>query len=212
LPLFADVPATVEYLLHVRPLARLEVLSLKTELTAGSEPQPFGLAGYDDEDNELDTLDGLQISWFIGSQREIAVFDRNRQNGPIVTLVPMRAGKGAVIAVVNDPNYAGLEPGVMEFSVAAPLFLEPDGVHILEGAAVTFNLTERGVNQEGEDVFSQVALSGDGADYRLEIEDASVASLDVGTATVTGIKEGQETVVRNAIRRQYGSYRQRGFV
>ena len=53
----------IEYLVHVRPVSHLEVLGLKTELTAGSDPVPFGVAGYDSEDNEFDTLDGLQISW-----------------------------------------------------------------------------------------------------------------------------------------------------
>jgi len=32
---FPDVPAVVEYTFHLRPLARLEVLGLKTELVAG---------------------------------------------------------------------------------------------------------------------------------------------------------------------------------
>ena len=58
-----DIPAVVEYTIHMRPVARMEVLGLKTELTAGSDPVPFGVAGYDAEDNEFDTLDGLQIGW-----------------------------------------------------------------------------------------------------------------------------------------------------
>jgi hypothetical protein len=53
----------VEYTIHMRPVSRMEVLGLKTELTAGSDPVPFGVAGYDAEDNEFDTLDGLQIGW-----------------------------------------------------------------------------------------------------------------------------------------------------
>ena len=52
-----------EYAIHVRPLAKMEVLGLKTELTAGSDPVPFGIAGYDADDNEFDTLDGLQLAW-----------------------------------------------------------------------------------------------------------------------------------------------------
>ena len=36
---------------------------LKIMFTAGSDPVPFGVAGYDTEENEFDTLDGLQISW-----------------------------------------------------------------------------------------------------------------------------------------------------
>ena len=58
-----DIPAVVEYTIHMRPVARMEVLGLKTELTAGSDPVPFGVAGYDAEDNEFDSLDGVQIGW-----------------------------------------------------------------------------------------------------------------------------------------------------
>ena len=58
-----DSPTTIEYLVHVHPLARLEVLSLRSELNVGEDPQPFGIVGYDDEDEEFDTLDGIQLSW-----------------------------------------------------------------------------------------------------------------------------------------------------
>lgn len=60
---FLDAPALVEYLLHVRPVAKLEVMGLKTEMEVGDEPAPFGVAGYDEDDNEFDTLDGVQIAW-----------------------------------------------------------------------------------------------------------------------------------------------------
>ena len=58
-----DIPAVVEYTIHMRPVARMEVLGLKTELTAGSDPVPFGVAGYVAEDNEFGTPDGLQMGW-----------------------------------------------------------------------------------------------------------------------------------------------------
>ncbi len=37
--------------------------SLKMELTARSDPVPFGVAAYDAEDIEFDTLDEVQIGW-----------------------------------------------------------------------------------------------------------------------------------------------------
>ena len=39
-------------------------MGLRTDLTVGGEPAPFGVAGYDAEENEFDTLDGLQINWY----------------------------------------------------------------------------------------------------------------------------------------------------
>ena len=58
-----EIPNKIEYTIHVREVGKLEVLGLKTELTAGSDAVPFGVAGYDKDENEFDTLDGLQISW-----------------------------------------------------------------------------------------------------------------------------------------------------
>jgi hypothetical protein len=42
---------------------------------------------------------------FLGSEREIAMFEQHRTIGPIVKVVPMASGEGAVLAVINDPNY-----------------------------------------------------------------------------------------------------------
>ena len=61
---FSEIPQKVEYNIRVRPVHQLEVLGLKTELVAGSDPTPFGVAGYDSEENEFDTLDGLQLTWY----------------------------------------------------------------------------------------------------------------------------------------------------
>ena len=58
-----EIPAVVEYIIHIRPIAKLEVLALKTELVAGSEAVPFGISAFDSEDNEFDTVDGVQIKW-----------------------------------------------------------------------------------------------------------------------------------------------------
>ena len=72
--LVLGVPEVVEYTLHIRPVAKLEVMGLRTELTVGGEPAPFGVAGYDAEENEFDTLDGLQISWYTPKIKSI--FDK----------------------------------------------------------------------------------------------------------------------------------------
>ena len=66
-------------------------------------------------------------------------------------LIPKTSGNGAVIAVVDDPNYADvIEPAMHDFSVTAPLALEPDGVFLLQGAVVHFSLLESGVDSGGK--------------------------------------------------------------
>ena len=88
---------------------------------------------------------------FIGSKKDVASFEAYRSSGPIVKLIPKSSGSGSVIAVVDDPNYAEvIEPAMHEFSVAAPLAIEPDGVFLLQGGVVHFSLLESGVDSDGK--------------------------------------------------------------
>ena len=36
----------------------------------------FGVGAYDKDNNELDTLDGVTLNWFVGANRDIAKFAR----------------------------------------------------------------------------------------------------------------------------------------
>ena len=56
----------VEYKLVVVPVHRLEVVTEPTELKAEDPPVMFGVGAYDAAGNELDTLDGVKLAWFIG--------------------------------------------------------------------------------------------------------------------------------------------------
>ena len=44
--------------------------------------------------------------------------------------------------------FQDLAPAVLEFSVASPLVIEPDGVYVLEGATAHMKLLERGKDKE----------------------------------------------------------------
>ena len=216
-----EFPPVIEYTIHVRPLAKLEVLGLKTELTAGSDPVPFGVAGYDAEENEFDTLDGLQIGWYIGSKRDIAEFENFRQMGPIVKVKPIGAGKGAVIAVVSDPNYEKVDPAYLEFSVTASLVIEPDGAFLLEGGTAQLKLFEKSgvLDEQGKPtlrgkirkvflvtckhVFFFVPLelktTGEDRDYTFEVKEAEYVTLDSQSNNVTAVTVGETTVfVKNS--------------
>lgn len=191
----SDAPALVEYLLHVRPVAKLEVMGLKTEMEVGDEPAPFGVAGYDEDDNEFDTLDGVQIAWYIGSKREVASFQKHNQMGPIVKVIAHRAGKGAVMALLNDPNYEHLDPATMEFSVKAPLMVEPDGVFLLEGGMVNFKLLEKGIDQYGKTNIQELDVTSVDSDYTFEIKEPEIAVLDKATSNVTALAADGETTL-----------------
>ena len=82
--------------------------------------------------NEFDTLDGIQMSWFIGSKRMIAEFERENDEGPVSKLIPIGAGKGSVIALITNAIYKDVSPGVREFRVKAPLEFEPDNLVLLQ--------------------------------------------------------------------------------
>jgi len=133
---------SIEYTVVIVPVGRLEVMGLKTELQAGDDPVPFGVAAYDKDGNEFDTLDGVQLGWFVGAKKDVAKF-QGSQTGPIVQLEPLSAGKGAVICLINDVNYEGLEPALLDFTVSAPLQLSPDGIYLLAGGEANITLYEK---------------------------------------------------------------------
>jgi len=196
-----DVPMLVEFTIHVRPLAKLEVLGLKTELTAGSDPVPFGVAGYDAEENEFDTLDGLQITWYIGSKREIADFENFRTMGPIVKVKPIGTGAGAVIAIVQDKNYEKVQPAFMEFSVKANLLIEPDGAFLLEGATAKLQLFEQSgiLDKEGNPTKVEIETTGKEPDFTFDIKEPEYVTLDPTTNVMTAVQQGETTVfVKNS--------------
>lgn len=196
-----DVPMLVEFTIHVRPLAKLEVLGLKTELTAGSDPVPFGVAGYDAEENEFDTLDGLQITWYIGSKREIADFEHFRTMGPIVKVRPIGTGAGAVIAIVTDKNYEKVQPAFMEFSVKANLLIEPDGAFLLEGATAKLQLFEQSgiLDKEGNPTKVEIETTGKEPDFTFDIKEPEYVTLDPTTNIMTAVQQGETTVfVKNS--------------
>ena len=47
-------------------------VTFETCIQVTEDPVPFGLAAFDALGNEFDTLDGVQLAWFIGSDKEIA--------------------------------------------------------------------------------------------------------------------------------------------
>ena len=131
---------SVEYTIHLREVAKIEVISLNTDLTAGSPAEPFAVIGYDKEGHEFDTLDGLQISWYLGSKRTIAYYEKSQQKGPVTKVLPIGAGKGSVIAILTDTNYQQVvdetykqvvDPAVKAISVTAPLSFEPEELILL---------------------------------------------------------------------------------
>ena len=123
---------SVEYTIHLREVAKIEVISLNTDLTAGSPAEPFAVIGYDKEGHEFDTLDGLQISWYLGSKRTIAYYEKSQQKGPVTKMLPIGAGKGSVIALLTDSNYNEIvAPATKAISVTAPLSFEPAEVILL---------------------------------------------------------------------------------
>ena len=43
----------------------------------------FGVGAYDKDNNELDTLDGVTLNWFVGAHRDIAKF-HGTQTGRVI--------------------------------------------------------------------------------------------------------------------------------
>ena len=49
----------------------------------------------------MDTLDGVQLQWFVGAKRDVAKFHETAV-GPIVNLTPLRSGKAQVLIALHE--------------------------------------------------------------------------------------------------------------
>ena len=184
---------SIEYTVVVAPVAKLEVMGLKTELQAGEEPVPYGVAAYDKDDNEFDTLDGVQLGWFVGAKKDVAKF-QDSQTGPIVHLEPLSAGKGAVICLISDPNYEGLEPAIIDFTVSAPLQLVPDGIYLLAGGEAKITLFEKLGSKENH-VLRPVAIKGELADFTVSSREEDIVMVDMEREVIIAGTPDDETSI-----------------
>lgn len=96
------------------------------------------------------------------------------------------------------PTCQSIDAAVLEFSITAPLLVEPDGAFLLEGATVKFRLLERGVDREGKESISELNVTSDRADYRFQVDDNDVATFDDKTSTITAVTEGEISVIYQA--------------
>jgi len=184
---------SIEYTVVVVPVGKLEVMGLKTELQAGDDPVPYGVAAYDKDGNEFDTLDGVQLGWFVGAKKDVAKF-QGAQTGPIVQLEPLSAGKGAVICLINDPNYEGLEPALLDFTVSAPLLMEPDGIYLLAGGEAKITLFEK-IGKKDNPVLSPVAINGELAEFTLASREDDIVRVDMEREVIIGGEPDDETSI-----------------
>ena len=72
----------------------------------------------------------------MSAKRIIGEFPNYQPTGPVSTVRPTGAGKGAVIAILTDPNYKSVPPGILEIRVKAPLELEPENLVLLQHGKV----------------------------------------------------------------------------
>merc|ERR1712013_79677 len=184
---------SIEYTVVIVPVGRLEVMGLKTELQAGDDPVPFGVAAYDKDGNEFDTLDGVQLGWFVGAKKDVAKF-QGSQTGPIVQLEPLSAGKGAVICLINDVNYEGLEPALLDFTVSAPLQLSPDGIYLLAGGEANITLYEK-IGKKDNPVLSQVSIKGENAEFTLASREDDIVRVDLEREVIIAGTPDDETSI-----------------
>eukprot|EP00090_Calanus_glacialis_P028282 TRINITY_DN45475_c0_g1_i1.p1 TRINITY_DN45475_c0_g1~~TRINITY_DN45475_c0_g1_i1.p1 ORF type:complete len:919 (-),score=251.02 TRINITY_DN45475_c0_g1_i1:238-2994(-) len=185
---------SIEYTVVVVPVGKLEVMGLKTELQAGDEPVPYGVAAYDKEGNEFDTLDGVQLGWFVGAKKDVARF-QGSQTGPIVQLEPLSAGKGAVICLINDPNYEGLEPALLDFTVSAPLQMEPDGIYLLAGGEAKLALFEK-IGKKDNPVLSPIAIKGELAEFTIASREDDIVRVDIEREVlIAGIPDDETSIL-----------------
>lgn len=188
---FEPATASVVFTVVVVPVARLEVMGAKTELAAGDPASTFGVAAFDKNGNELDTLDGVQLQWFVGAKRDVAKFHETAV-GPIVNVTPLRSGKAQLICIIGDPNYSTMEPGILDIHITAPLLLEPDGAYLLPGGEAKLGLFER-LGSKERPVFEQLPIGGEMAEHLITSREEEVALVDMERMVVVAGQEEDET-------------------
>ena len=192
----------VEYTLVVVPVARLEVVSEKENIKANDDPVMFGVAAYDAEGNEFDTIDGVTLSWFIGAKRDIGKF-HGTQTGPVVYVQPTGGGVLTVICVISDKFYEDLEPGSLDATITSQLGLQPDGVYLLTGAEANLTLLEKLGSKE---VPILKVIPWDLTDFTVASREEDIAKVDMNRKVVIGgvpddetsllIKDGEGTIIK----------------
>ena len=200
----------VEYKVVVVPVDRLEVVSETTDLKAEDPAVMFGVGAYDAAGNELDTLDGVKLSWFIGkksnwtqrtfsisdhsgARREIAMF-QGSQSGPIIHLKPMGSGAGTVICALSDEFYDSVAPATLDISITAPLHLEPDGAFLLEGGEAKLTLYEK-IGPKDNYKLVPLPLGGDLAEHTIHSREEDIARVDPARQVVIGGRPDKETTL-----------------
>ena len=84
----------------------------------------------------------LFFSRFIGSKRDIAVFQNQGSTGSVAKLMPTSSGKGQVIVVLSDPNYRNLDYAFVDFTVSASYKFEPSTVYMLPFGKIALKVVE----------------------------------------------------------------------
>lgn len=185
----------LDYVVVVAPVARVSMESVKTKFKASDAAAPFGLSAYDANDNEMDTLDGLTVAWFIGSAKDVAYFETRAPGGPMAMLKPVRSGSGYVIGFIEDEFYASLDKSYEEFSITAPLELAPDGAYMLPGAETNVTLFQI-IGSKEHPVWEAIDILGPEPEFSLSVKDESIVKLDKERGVITALKAGEETTIK----------------
>ncbi|CAH1786082.1 unnamed protein product [Owenia fusiformis] len=193
----------------------IDMVTTTRELHLEDPPEEFQIRALCDQGNTFSTLDGVPFEWSLISNTEtdqnivdahnvlrilsytesnydvlphIAKLEARGLQGDNVLVEGIKTGSALVSTRLHDPVYKNVHATVVRLIVIANIALNPSVVYLMRSAQVKYRveLLRQGKPQ---------AIPMPSAQYYLEVETASIASLDTKTSIATALQLGHTEVV-----------------
>ncbi|XP_071795697.1 nuclear pore membrane glycoprotein 210-like isoform X2 [Asterias amurensis] len=193
----------------------IDIVTTTRVLYLGDSPEEFEVRALDDEDNTFTSLQGLEFEWSLLSDNDadtvidaktilrlvtyhempydppkyIERMEEQGKQGDRILIEGIRAGSAKVAVRLTSPGFKDVKMSVTRVIVIDHLMLNPaHDIYILVHAQIKYQ-----VEKLKESKITVVPMPS--AQYKLEIRNSGIASLDTKTSTVTGVSLGTTEVV-----------------
>ncbi|XP_022099452.1 nuclear pore membrane glycoprotein 210-like isoform X2 [Acanthaster planci] len=193
----------------------IDIVTTTRVLYLGDSPEEFEVRALDDEGNTFSSLEGLEFEWSLLSDNDADIvvdaktilrlvtyhespydppkyierMEEQGKQGDRILIEGIRAGSAKVMAKLTSPGFKDVKPSVTRVIVIDHLMLNPaHDIYILVHAQIRYQVEKL---KQGK--ITVVPMPS--TQYKLQIKDSSIASLEDATSTVTGVSLGTTEVV-----------------
>lgn len=188
-------------------IKQIHIETTTKELFLDDSPEEYVIRASNDKNDMFSSIDGMIFDWSLISDKDsgeqasnvlrllkysessytalphIKLLEDHGKRGDRILMKGLQTGAAIISVKAADPAYKHLPEHQVRVLVVANLQLTPSVVYLLPHARVTYrvDLLKQGKSHEVKMPSKQ---------YYLELEDASVASLNSKTSTVTAVEFG----------------------